>query len=91
MRGGDGNLYGLTDLGGADNLGTAFMITPDGTETVLHSFTGGADGANPHGALIQGSDGNFYGTTVNGGAFGQGVVSSTHQFSAPRRVLHSFA
>jgi uncharacterized repeat protein (TIGR03803 family) len=45
-----------------------------GTVTVLHAFTGGADGSKPWASLIQATDGNFYGTTPRGGAFFLGVV-----------------
>ncbi len=68
----DGNFYGTTNGGGIVNslfpngTGTVFKITPAGTLTTLHTFTGGADGANPRGGLVQGSDGNFYGTTTTG-------------------------
>ena len=65
-----GNLYGTT-YGGADDLGTVFKLTPnaDGswTESVLHNFTGGADGANPYASLIFDQAGNLYGTTSEGG------------------------
>jgi len=74
LAGADGNFYGVTYTGGAYGLGCVFRIAADGTESVLHSFGGGADGANPHGSLIQASDGNFYGTTAYGGSNGQGVV-----------------
>jgi hypothetical protein len=50
---------------GAIGNGTVFMITPMGVETVLWSFGGSGDGANPTGNLIQASDGNLYGTTRN--------------------------
>jgi uncharacterized repeat protein (TIGR03803 family) len=64
----DGNFYGTTLAGGASNAGTVFRITPAGTLTTLYTFSGGAsDGFAPNG-LIQGSDGNFYGTTTGGGA-----------------------
>jgi uncharacterized repeat protein (TIGR03803 family) len=67
-QGRDGNFYGTTSNGGQFNQGTVFRISPDGVETVLYSFAGGpSDGAQPNGSLIQGSDGNFYGTTNNGG------------------------
>jgi uncharacterized repeat protein (TIGR03803 family) len=59
----DGNFYGLTTAGGAQNYGGVFKMTPAGALTNLYSFTGGADGYNPCGALVQGSDGNFYGVT----------------------------
>src|ERR1700722_14946013 len=57
----DGNFYGVTRFGGANNLGTVFKITPTGTLTTLYSFAGGADGDFPESGLIQGGDGNFYG------------------------------
>ncbi|MBS0580720.1 MAG: hypothetical protein JSR36_15795 [Proteobacteria bacterium] len=88
-RGSDGNFYGLTAAGGASNLGTVFVMTPDGTESVLYSFGGGADGANPHGSLIQGSDGKFYGMTAGGGQFGAGVMFAISAGGA-ETVLHSF-
>ena len=47
--------------------GTVFKISPNGALTSLYSFTGGNDGANPYAGLVQGSDGNFYGTTQYGG------------------------
>ena len=63
----NGNFYGVTGLGGANNYGTVFEITPEGTLTPLHSFNG-ADGSAAVGTLIQASNGNFYGTTYTGGA-----------------------
>jgi uncharacterized repeat protein (TIGR03803 family) len=63
----DGNFYGTTSNGGAHNLGSVFKLTPEGVETILYSFSGPPDGANPTGQLIQGSDGNFYGVTFEGG------------------------
>jgi uncharacterized repeat protein (TIGR03803 family) len=62
-----GNLYGTTNSGGANDVGTVFKITPAGVLTTLHSF-GSTDGANPSADLIQANDGNFYGTTFMGGA-----------------------
>jgi uncharacterized repeat protein (TIGR03803 family) len=72
----DGNFYGTTQYGGdlnactlsgtAVGCGTAFRLTPAGVLTTLHSFNG-ADGSNPYSNLIQGSDGNFYGTAIFGG------------------------
>lgn len=62
----DGNFYGVTFQGGANNWGTVFKITPTGALTTLYSFcsqTGCTDGAAPQTALIQATDGNFYGTT----------------------------
>ncbi len=65
-----GNLYGTTNLnwyGGESGYGTVFKLTPGGTETVLYTFTGGADGANPLAGLIFDTEGNLYGTTRSGG------------------------
>jgi uncharacterized repeat protein (TIGR03803 family) len=66
----NGNFYGTTYGGGANSYGTVFEITPTGTLTTLYSFcsdTNCADGSYPWAALIQGSDGNLYGTTNGGG------------------------
>ncbi len=89
LRGSDGALYGLTYVGGDSGLGMAFMIAPDGTETVLHSFSGGADGAHPHGSLTLGADGNLYGMTMNGGDNDSGVVFML-TLAGTETVLHSF-
>ncbi len=62
-QGTDGNFYGLTTAGGAYNYGGVFQVTSDGALTNLYSFTGGADGYNPYGALVQGTDGDLYGVT----------------------------
>ncbi len=86
----DGNFYGVTNIGGANNLGTVFKITTSGTETVLYSFAGGiGDGANPEGHLIQASDGNLYGLTQTGGAHGWGALFKITT-SGTETVLWSF-
>jgi uncharacterized repeat protein (TIGR03803 family) len=74
IQGVDGNFYGTTYLGGADGLGTIFKITSSGALTTLYSFTGGSDGANPWGGLVQANDGNLYGTSQAGGTYGFGTV-----------------
>ncbi|HTS35492.1 MAG TPA: choice-of-anchor tandem repeat GloVer-containing protein [Candidatus Solibacter sp.] len=74
IQGVDGNLYGMTAYGGAGN-GTMFVISPAGVLANLHDFCSLAnctDGQNPEGGLILGADGNFYGSTINGGANGTG-------------------
>lgn len=62
-----GNLYGTTQYGGARDNGTVFKIAPDGTETVLHSFSGRRDGRYPQAGLIADEADNLYGTTQYGG------------------------
>src|SRR5205823_1861995 len=65
VQGSDGNFYGTTEVGGTNlcGCGTIFRITPSGTYTTLYSFAGGPnDGYLPFAGLLQGSDGNFYGT-----------------------------
>src|ERR1035441_7771361 len=67
----DGNLYGTTYLGGANGYGTLFKITTSGTLTTLHSFCplyGCPDGASLYAGLVQATNGDFYGTTTNGGS-----------------------
>jgi uncharacterized repeat protein (TIGR03803 family) len=71
----DGSLYGTTKNGGASyggdgagaGYGTVFQIDPQGNYSILWSFTGGADGAEPYGGLAMDSQGNLYGTTKGGG------------------------
>jgi uncharacterized repeat protein (TIGR03803 family) len=74
----DGNFYGTTAFGGTrsccETVGTVFRMTPDGTVTVLHAFADTPDDAHPYAALIQASDGNFYGTTAGSGAGQSGTV-----------------
>jgi uncharacterized repeat protein (TIGR03803 family) len=75
VQAGDGNFYGTTSLGGAHYLGTIFKITPAGSLTTLYSLSGSpGEGASSFSALVQGSDGNFYGTTPLGGAHYWGTV-----------------
>ena len=70
----DGNFYGTSTGGGTDGGGAVFEITPAGTVTTIYSFTGDADGGYPAAALVQGSDGNFYGTTLTGGSGNDGTI-----------------
>jgi uncharacterized repeat protein (TIGR03803 family) len=71
----DGSLYGTTYQGGTNGgYGTIFKLTTNGTFASMYSFTGTSDGANPYAGLVQGSDGNLYGTTFFGGTNGYGTV-----------------
>jgi len=74
VRDATGNLYGTTQLGGAHGNGVVFKLSPHGTETVLHAFTGGSDGGEPFAGPIADASGNLYGTTWSGGAGNAGVV-----------------
>ncbi len=96
-----GNLYGTTYAGGAHTLGTVFQLAPTSstsnwTETLLHSFAGGSDGANPRAGLILDSAGNLYGTTYAGGTPNLGTVFRLSPPISPatnwtETVLHPFA
>src|SRR5579859_127772 len=73
----NGNFYGTTFSSGANNQGTIFEITPAGKLTTLYSFCSQpncTDGKSSYGALVQGNNGSFYGTTFAGGASGNGTV-----------------
>ena len=74
VQGSDGNFYGTTPSGGTSDNGSVFKISPAGLLTTLYSFTGGTDGSLPSAELVQVGDGNFYGTTTQGGANGFGTV-----------------
>jgi uncharacterized repeat protein (TIGR03803 family) len=83
IQGTDGNFYGAAYEGGANGTGTIFLLTPSKVFTTLYSFTAvnpafdntNFDGANPI-ALVQGTNGSFYGTGYNGGAYGFGTFFS---------------
>jgi uncharacterized repeat protein (TIGR03803 family) len=85
----DGNFYGTTRDGGALQQGTTFKMTPAGVVTILHSFGGNPDGASPSSELVEGSDGNLYGTTFLGGVNGGTVFRMTPAGAVT--VLHAFA
>jgi uncharacterized repeat protein (TIGR03803 family) len=75
MQATDGNLYGVTDIGGANNDGTVYELTLKGGLTTLHSFDG-TDGTGPQGTVLQDTNGDFYGFTEFGGSSGDGTVFS---------------
>ena len=86
----NGNLYGTTSQGGAYQGGVAFKVALNGTETVLHSFGNGNDGASPSANLVIDSAGNLYGTTPVGGSHGNGTVFKISS-AGNETVLYNFA
>jgi len=89
VQGNDGNFYGTAYSGlGANVYGMVFKVTSKGTFTILHAFDL-TDGGNPYAGLVLGKDGNFYGTTFNGGSVGYGNVFKITPAGA-LTVLHSF-
>jgi uncharacterized repeat protein (TIGR03803 family) len=98
IRDSGGNLYGVTVAGGdttcADEIffvgcGVVFRLDPAGNETVLHTFEGGLDGANPWGGLVMDSAGNLYGTTEFGGRYAAGQIFKINR-SGHKTVIHDF-
>ena len=86
-----GNMYGTTFSGGTNNLGTVFKITPTGTESVVYSFAGGADGSHPIAGLFRDpKTGNLYGTTIYGGSTNNGTVFVLSPTTGVETVLYSF-
>ena len=89
VRDSAGNLYGTTSGGGVQGYGVVFKLDEAGAETVLYSFTYGADGEFPYAALVRDPTGNLYGTTYYGGAFDAGVVFKLDT-DGNETVLYSF-
>ena len=87
-----GNLYGNTEYGGdlTCNCGVVFKLDRRGKLTVLHTFTGGADGAVPDSGMTWGFEGNLYGTTYYGGTANVGTVFEVTT-KGKEKVLYSFA
>jgi uncharacterized repeat protein (TIGR03803 family) len=92
----EGNLYGTASEGGAVGYGTVYQLTPQGTEwteTTLHSFTGGYDGAYSAGGLIADPSGNLYGTTsasLNAGGTVFELVASNGAWTFTELYLFTF-
>jgi uncharacterized repeat protein (TIGR03803 family) len=96
IRDAEGNLYGTTFMGGDPacssglGCGTVFKLSRTGKESVLYSFTAGADGGYPEAGVIRDADGNLYGTTADrGGANDDGVVFKLDP-TGKETVLHIF-
>jgi uncharacterized repeat protein (TIGR03803 family) len=76
VQGAEGYFYGATQYGGTNDQGTLFSLTTNGALSTLASFNDEVTGAYPAGALVQGADGNLYGSTEYGGTNGEGTVFS---------------
>ena len=93
-----GNLYGSTDAGGKNYLGSVYELSPGAngkwTEKILHSFAdNGKDGWIPVSPVILDSSGNIYGTTLLGGSGGNGIVYELTSTNGKwtEKILHAFA
>jgi uncharacterized repeat protein (TIGR03803 family) len=92
VRGKDGNFYGTTSAGGKNHAGTVFRMTPAGGVTVLYAFCAEnncADGQQAAGPLVQGANGDFYGTTALQGAHSRGTIFEISP-AGVFRALYSF-
>ena len=94
IRDAKGNLYGTTYAGGIPNCsfgcGVVFELNNDGNEAALYAFTGtNGDGDGPDASLVLDAEGNLYGTTPFGGAFGEGTVFKVGE-GGKETVLYSF-
>jgi uncharacterized repeat protein (TIGR03803 family) len=94
-----GNFYGVTEAGGAYGKGSVFKISPDGTETILHSFGAtSSDGTYPYGPVVLDKKGNIYGSTNLGGeyadacGFGAEGCGTVFRIGSDGKesILHSF-
>ena len=86
--GADGKFYGVSNVGGTGNVGTAFSVTTTGVIKTIFNFAA-ATGSLPYGPLLQAADGNFYGTAYTAGSLGGGVVFKLTP-AGVYTVLHSF-
>lgn len=89
VRDREGNLYGSTTSGGEFGSGTIYKLDPAGQLTLLYTFTGGMDGAQPWGGVVRDDEGNLFGATAARGASGVGTVYKLAR-SGTLTVLHQF-
>jgi uncharacterized repeat protein (TIGR03803 family) len=90
MQASDGNLYGTAEGGGKYNNGVVFEMSPAGAFTDLFDFDPNTDGAGPFAALVEGTNGILYGTTVYRGTFNFGTIYSIPLDSGGLSILYSF-
>jgi uncharacterized repeat protein (TIGR03803 family) len=95
IEGTDGSFYGTTSGRGvgsdASSYGSIFKVTPAGQFKTLHAFAGyPVDGQGSYGGMVQGADGNLYGTTTGGGAYSAGTVFSISPDGSIYKVIHNF-
>ena len=90
----NGNFYGMASQGGSNGFGSVFRLTSTGTFTELYGFTRllsglgtNAEGGNPTAPLVQGTNGNFYGTGPEGGTNGDGAIFEITAAGALTRLL----
>jgi uncharacterized repeat protein (TIGR03803 family) len=89
FQGSDGNFYGALQGGAAYDRGALFKLSPSFDYSVLHSFGGTSDGIQPSGAVIQGTDGNFYGLDFGGGSFNDGTIYN-YSLSGSYRTVYTW-
>jgi uncharacterized repeat protein (TIGR03803 family) len=89
VQGNDGNFYGSTFNGGTNGSGVIFQLKPNSRLKVIHNFEGTGGGFYPVTGLVQASDGNFYGTTHNGGPVDAGTIFRVTP-QGHYTVLHKF-
>jgi len=87
----DGFFYGTTQSGGTNGFGTIFKVQKDANNyRLLHHFGSTGDGRSPFGALLEGSDGSFYGCTYVGGTLNRGTIFKIDRDGDGYQVLRSF-
>jgi uncharacterized repeat protein (TIGR03803 family) len=88
----DGNFYGMSGEGlyGISSTPSVFSMTPSGVVTILHTFGQGTDGTFPWGTVVQGPNGNLYGTTSAGGTAGKGIIFEISTDGTSYTILHNF-
>jgi uncharacterized repeat protein (TIGR03803 family) len=92
VEGADGKLYGVNSTGGRSDNGTIFRLATSGGDfTVLNTFTQSNQGYMPEGGIVQASDGNFYGTTSQGGNNGYGTLYQVLPSTGKLNILAAFA